>query len=686
VTSVAPGGSAGVPTTSNPFVGLRRFDLTDSHLFFGRDEQTYHLLRRLRLMHFLAVIGPSGCGKSSLIRAGVMAALRDGFLADDGDWRLVTLQPGNGPLEAWVEALRPYVRPGTADEAIVADPAAALDTRSGPIAILVDQFEELFQFVARTGKTNDARAFVESIIRTGAPDARVYTILTMRSEYLAQCAEYPLLADAINSGLHLVSRMTPAQVRDAIVMPVHNAGAAITVALTNRLADEAARQADGLPVLQHALMRMWASRAPFEPLGESPLGTAGGLGEFLNDHAEQVYGALSPEQKAAAEKLFRCITEMTDEGNLVRRASELDRIQASTGVPPGTLREVIAAFEREGFLVVTTSAEDRPPLIDISHEAIARQWRRLGSKDPVAAGWIVKEARQRAALLQVERAAREWADNAQESDFLLKGLRLENAVRHIDGREAQLSEAGRRFLAASQARDARRRWMAPKVLVPAITALVLIIGLALFSASQRQQRAVEEARAALAETELRIQQLDSPAAAPPQSAPAPSQPTPSQPTPSQPAPAQPQPAPTKKPPVTSLPPDPAIATATPPPAPPPMLPAPAPPSPSTQARIAPRVYIQIRDESQRGEATRVAKALGNARFIVPSIVVSPVGPSVTELRYLQPEEESEARRAAQVLADEKVPVTLRFVELKGRSRARPFHYELWLAPPRAQAR
>ena len=154
-------------------------------------------------------------------------------------------------------------------------PRACLDSRTGPIAILVDQFEELFQFVARTGRTHDAQAFVESIIRTGAPDARVYTILTMRSEYLAQCAEYPLLADAINSGLHLVSRMTPAQVREAIVTPVHKAGAAITVALTDRLADEAAREADGLPVLQHALMRMWASRAPFEPLGEAPLGTAG---------------------------------------------------------------------------------------------------------------------------------------------------------------------------------------------------------------------------------------------------------------------------------------------------------------------------------------------------------------------------------------------------------------------------
>ena len=658
------------PAAANPFVGLRRFDLSDSHLFFGRDEQTYHLLRRLRLMHFLAVIGPSGCGKSSLIRAGVMAALRDGFLADDGDWRLVTLQPGNGPLEAWVDALRPYVLPGTTAEAIVANPAAVLDTQPGPIAILVDQFEELFQFVARTGRTDDARAFVESIIRAGAPDARLYTILTMRSEYLAQCAEYPLLADAINSGLHLVSRMTPAQVRDAIVMPVHKAGAAITVALTSRLADEAAREADGLPVLQHALMRMWASRAPFEPLGESPLGTAGGLGEFLNDHAEQVYGALSPELKSAAEKLFRSITEMTEEGNLVRRARELDRIQASTAIPVNTLRDVIGAFEREGFLVVTPSAEGRSPLVDISHEAIARQWRRLGSRDALAPGWIVKEARQRAALLQVERAAKEWSDNAQGNDFLLKGLRLENAVRHIDGREAQLSDAGRRFLAASQARDARLRWMTPKILAPATTALALIVGLTIFSASQRQQRALEASRAAEAEIQLRleqIQQLERTDSAP------------TQPSPAQPAfpPPFPSPGPTQKTPVTATPPDTAIATAAPPPA----LPSPAP-----QARILPRVYIQIRDESQRAQATRVADALSQAKFIVPSIVVSTVGPMVTELRYLQPEEEKEARRAAQVVTDQKVPVTLRFVQLRGRSAARPFHYELWLAPPQYQAR
>src|SRR5215813_11861731 len=68
------------PKLPNPFRGLRRFEIDDSSLFFGRDEQTYEVLRRLRLLHFVAVLGPSGCGKSSLIRAGVLAALQGGYM------------------------------------------------------------------------------------------------------------------------------------------------------------------------------------------------------------------------------------------------------------------------------------------------------------------------------------------------------------------------------------------------------------------------------------------------------------------------------------------------------------------------------------------------------------------------------------------------------------------------------
>ena len=683
-------------TLPGPFVGLRRFDLTDSHLFFGRDEQTYELLRRLRLMHFLAVIGPSGCGKSSLIRAGVMAALRDGFLADDGEWRLVMLQPGNGPRQAWIDALRPHTRPGTPDDTLISDPVAALDTTAGPIAILVDQFEELFQFVARTGRRDEAEAFVEAIIRTGAPDARVYAILTMRSEYLAHCAEYPLLADAINSGLHLVSRMTPEQIREAIVQPVHRAGAAITVDLTERLVHEAGREADGLPVLQHALMRMWAARQPFEPVGEGAASKTR-LGDFLNEHAEQVYSGLSAAEKNAAEHLFRAITEVSPEGNVVRRAKEFDAIRRERAVDATTLQRVVDAFAQEGFLLVTRS-EDGSALIDLSHEAVARQWRRLGSTDPLHEGWVFSESRQERAVQQIERAAKDWIANDRNKDFLFKGLRLQSAGRHVAGRESLLSVDGRQFLAASRTRDERLKWLAPKVLIPSILIAMVVAGLSITLAIQRRDTALEASRAAFAETQLRLQQLEareaaalgaapSGATAPanaPANAPTPAPAAAAAPSPSgaaasgvappsatptgaagAPAAAQPGNDPVTRPPV--------IATAS------------RPPAALTTAAMAlqGRVYVQIRDESQRRTAARLGDALRDAGFLVPGIEVVAVGPSNTELRYLDPAEQAEARRAASVLEAAGEPVSLRLVQLKGQSRARPRHYELWLAPGKA---
>ena len=59
-----------------PYPGLRPFRHDEADLFFGREEQVDQLLARLESCRFLAVVGRSGCGKSSLIRAGLLPALR----------------------------------------------------------------------------------------------------------------------------------------------------------------------------------------------------------------------------------------------------------------------------------------------------------------------------------------------------------------------------------------------------------------------------------------------------------------------------------------------------------------------------------------------------------------------------------------------------------------------------------
>ena len=85
----------------HPFVGLRPFEESEAHLFFGRDGQSDEIVNRLARRRFVAVVGGSGSGKSSLVRAGLFPGLRGGFMASAGShWRIACLRPGNAPMGA----------------------------------------------------------------------------------------------------------------------------------------------------------------------------------------------------------------------------------------------------------------------------------------------------------------------------------------------------------------------------------------------------------------------------------------------------------------------------------------------------------------------------------------------------------------------------------------------------------
>ena len=85
----------------------------------------------------------------------------------------------------------------------------------------------------------------------------IYVVLTMRSEFIGSCAEFPGLAEAVNDGQYLVPRMTRDELRLAITGPVAVGGGQIAPRLVTRLLNEVGDDPDQLPVLQHALMRTW---------------------------------------------------------------------------------------------------------------------------------------------------------------------------------------------------------------------------------------------------------------------------------------------------------------------------------------------------------------------------------------------------------------------------------------------
>src|SRR5262245_16681805 len=82
-----------------PYTGLRPFRDDERRIFFGRDAQVAQLVAKLDQFHFVALVGTSGCGKSSLLRAGLFAALRAGYMASAGArWRIAAEQPATVPF------------------------------------------------------------------------------------------------------------------------------------------------------------------------------------------------------------------------------------------------------------------------------------------------------------------------------------------------------------------------------------------------------------------------------------------------------------------------------------------------------------------------------------------------------------------------------------------------------------
>jgi WD40 repeat protein len=388
-------------TGENPFPGLRPFEDDEAYLFFGREQQIDELLRRLRTERFIAVVGTSGSGKSSLIRAGLFSALRVGAMSGAGSrWRIATMRPGNDPIGQLAAQLESAGLLGTEGDAdLRTDLAYAILERGAlglveivrqmpiredeNVLIVVDQFEELFRYAQSEEDT--AAAFVSLLLEaTSHPDLRLYVVLTMRSDFLGDCASFTNLPERINRGLYLVPRMTRDQLEAAIVGPVRVAGTHIAPQLVNRLLNDVGDDPDQLPVLAHALMLtydLWTvDHEAGEPIDERHYSATGGLAQAIDAHAERIFAELTPTQQTVAEKLFAAITELGPDNRGIRRPLAFDELRAVCDADEADVRAVVEAYRAR------TCSFLRPPpevpvtahtVIDIGHEALMRGWSRL---------------------------------------------------------------------------------------------------------------------------------------------------------------------------------------------------------------------------------------------------------------------------------------------------------------------
>jgi hypothetical protein len=423
-----------------PYPGLRPFTTDEWPIFFGREQMTDEVISRVTRQHLVVVHGDSGCGKSSLVRAGVLAQLEHGRARSGGRWRTADMLPREAPLHRLAEAIAKLQ--GAADDPDYlhqvrrilnhgADAPAALAEllRAGnddQVCILVDQFEELFSF-ARAHRREEAQLLVDVLVGLHAnPPPGLYAILTMRSEFLGACARFQGLAEAVNQTQYLLPQMERPALLRAIREPALLYDGEVTRELAESLIADAGGGQDQLPLIQHGLMLLWRKKAvaspglaeaashyvhqPFE-LAEAAapfryedgpawrLGLedyqAGALTTLMSDHADQVMAEAAPDTRGekVVEHLFRALTDINAEGNAVRRPQTLARVVAVTGSDEETLRDILDHFRADGVSFLTPYGDApiaQDTLIDISHEALIRCWRKIADEKD---GWLYREFR-----------------------------------------------------------------------------------------------------------------------------------------------------------------------------------------------------------------------------------------------------------------------------------------------------
>jgi putative ribosome biogenesis GTPase RsgA len=82
----------------SPYMGLQYFTEQDAEWFFGRQSLTERLVEAVRSRRFLALIGASGSGKSSVVRAGLVPAIKTRY---PSQWQVKVITPSSHPLKLW---------------------------------------------------------------------------------------------------------------------------------------------------------------------------------------------------------------------------------------------------------------------------------------------------------------------------------------------------------------------------------------------------------------------------------------------------------------------------------------------------------------------------------------------------------------------------------------------------------
>jgi hypothetical protein len=479
-----------------PYRGLQTFDEEHAEFFFGRDADVQRLLERLKEARFLAVLGPSGSGKSSLVRAGLVPALKKGALPESDTWQVVVARPGAAPLTVLASRLVTLFPQGAIQDTLdrlgsdertlhlAVSQGLATEPEGRRVLWVIDQFEEVFTLC----RSNSERVhFFNGLLHAAlAPGGRTVVVITMRADFYARCAAFSDLAQAISANQHLAWPMATEALAQVIEEPARVVGLAVEAGLTETILRDVGDQPGALPLLEHALLELWERRRG-GMLTLEAYREAGGVTGSLAKRADLVYEALPEAERAIARSVLLRLTQPGEGTEDTRRRAAFEEL-VGVGEEREAIEHVVSALTSARLLTTGTDPIGGERLVDVSHEALIRGWPRLRE-------WLDEDRTGLRIHRRLTEAAQEWARAERDPEALYRGVRLAQANEWAERNPGAMNVIEAEFLRESvdaQERARRRRQRRVRVGAGALTGGLVVVAVLAIVAFLQKGRADEQ--------------------------------------------------------------------------------------------------------------------------------------------------------------------------------------------------
>jgi DNA-binding winged helix-turn-helix (wHTH) protein len=306
------------PVMRRPYKFLDYFTEQDSAIFFGRENEINQVISKILIHRTFIIHGRSGVGKSSMVRAGLLPALKkqghSAFVLRSFVDPLLQIREaltGNAPLP---ELIRQHLQ---------ANPERKL-------IFFIDQFEDFFLILPEDKRD----AFIGELAQlAGDESLAARFVFILREDLLAEMSRLKTAAPQIFHYEYRLARLNHSQAILAITGPVQAVGCAIETGLPAQILDDLGNGDDvDPPQLQIVCDALFDAAGSGNRLSRDVYGKLGGSSKILQDYLERVLRRFPAGELAVVRSLLKALIS-PDHQRLVINLARLPQILSTAGEP-----------------------------------------------------------------------------------------------------------------------------------------------------------------------------------------------------------------------------------------------------------------------------------------------------------------------------------------------------------------